>query len=626
MSRVLAGTSRRAYTGLGARLVREDRRDGARFATWAPGAESVSIVGEFNGWDRSANPMTLRGSTGIWEGFVTGAIQGQRYRFAIGAPGLPTFEKADPYGLLCEAAPGTASRLWDLSGFAWGDAGWIGRRARFDHLGHPISIYELHLGSWLAPDPDGRGRSYRELAPRLADYVAELGFTHVELMPLTEHPFTGSWGYQVTGYYAPTNRHGTPQDLMFLVDHLHRNGIGVILDWVPGHFPRDPHGLSRFDGTFLYEYADPRKREHGEWGTDVFDYQKGPVVSFLVSNAVYWLEHYHFDGLRVDAVASMLYLDYARQPGRWMTNRYGGNENTEAVRFLRLLNEAVHDEFPGVLMIAEESTSWPGVTRPTDLGGLGFDLKWDLGWMHDLMNGYLRHPPDARPEAAGQLLIRPRYMHDERYVLPLSHDEVVHEKRSLLEKMPGDDHEKFSNVRLLLGHQHAQPGRPLLFMGGETGQRREWDHDRGIDWEVLEIPAHLGLRRWVRDLNEFTRSEPAMSRLDDDPRGIELVDPDGPSRGILSLLRLGLPPDRVVLIVFNFLDRPRADERIGVPVPGRWVERLNSESAFYAGCNIGNLGGVEAVSIPWQDRPYSIVLTLPPLGMLALVSPSPIEG
>lgn len=621
VERLLEGTSRRAFEGLGARPSCESGRPGARFATWAPAATSVSVVGDFNGWDRLAHPMIPRGRSGIWERFVAGATLNQRYRFAITpSDGSPTFEKADPYGLSSEPAPGTASRLWSLGGFTWGDSDWIDRRSRVDHLGHPISIYEVHLGSWLSPDADGTRRSYRELAPRLADHVAELGFTHVELMPLAEHPFTGSWGYQVTGYYAPTGRYGTPQDLMFLVDHLHYEGIGVILDWVPGHFPRDPHGLARFDGSFLYEYKDPRKREHGEWGTDVFDYQKGPVVSFLVSNAVYWLEYYHFDGLRVDAVASMLYLDYARKPGRWMTNRYGGKENTEAIRFLRLLNEAVHEEFPGVLMIAEESTSWPGVTRPTDLGGLGFDLKWDLGWMHDIVNNYLRLSPENRPGAAAQLSIRNRYMHDERYVLPLSHDEVVHEKGSLVEKMPGNDHQKFSNLRLLMGHQHAQPGRPLLFMGAELGQRREWDHDRGLDWELLEIPAHLGLRRWIQDLNAFSRSEPAMHRLDDDPRGFEWVVPDGPRRGLLGVLRLGLLPDRAVLILFNFLDQPRVDERVGVPAPGRWVERLNSDSTYYGGSNVGNLGGVEAVPIPWQGQPYSIIITLPPLGMLALVS------
>jgi 1,4-alpha-glucan branching enzyme len=597
--------------------------DGARFATWAPEARAVSVVGDFNGWDGTVHPMARRDRGGIWECFVEGASKGQSYRYAISpTDGSPTIEKFDPYGLLAESSPGTSSIVWNLSGFPWGDAEWIERRTRKNHLGGPISIYEVHLGSWLGPGPDGHRQSYRDVAPLLADYVAELGFTHVELMPLAEHPFTGSWGYQVTGYYAPTRRYGTPQDLMFLVDHFHRRGIGVILDWVPGHFPRDPHGLARFDGTFLYEYADPRKREHGEWGTDVFDYQKGPVVSFLVSNALFWLEHYHFDGLRVDAVASMLYLDYARRPGQWMTNRYGGKENTEAIRFLRLLNEAVHSEFPGVVMIAEESTSWPGVTRPTDLGGLGFDLKWDLGWMHDLLNNYLCLAPDERPEAAEQLTIRSRYMHDERCVLPLSHDEMVHGKGSLLEKMPGNDHQKFANVRLLFGHQHAQPGRPLLFMGGELGQRREWNHDRGLDWNLLEMPSHFGLKRWVRDLNVFTRSEPALHDLDDDPRGFEWVDRDGGPRGVMSFLRFGKRPEQVILFVFNLLDRTRIDERVGVPQLSQWAERLNSDSAYYGGSNVGNLGGVKAEAIPWQGQPYSIVLTLPSLAMLALAPAS----
>ncbi|WP_158633609.1 1,4-alpha-glucan branching protein GlgB [Tautonia sociabilis] len=623
VERFLSGNSRRAFEWLGARLSREEGADGARFATWAPSARGVSVVGDFNEWNPAAHPLREREGTGIWEGFVPGIALGQRYQFAIApAGGGPILRKADPYALLAEPSPGTASQLWDLSGFDWGDGPWMLSRSRTDHLGNPLSIYEVHLGSWLPPEPDGSRRSYRELAPRLADTIAELGFTHIELMPLAEHPFTGSWGYQVTGYYAPTSRYGRPQDLMAFVDHFHRRGIGVILDWVPGHFPRDPHGLSRFDGTFLYEYDDPRKREHGEWGTDVFDYQKGPVVSFLISNALFWLEHYHFDGLRVDAVSSMLYLDYARRPGQWATNRYGGRENTEAIRFLRRLNEAVHACFPGVLTIAEESTSWPGVTRPTDRGGLGFDLKWDLGWMHDIVNDYLRLPPERRPSAADQLTIRSRYMFEERYVLPLSHDEVVHGKGSLVGKMPGDDHRRFANVRLLLGHQFAQPGRPLLFMGGEFGQRREWDHDRGLDWELLDLPAHFGLRRWVRDLTAFCRAEPAVFRLQDDPRGFEWVDHQGADRGVISFLRRGPRSRQVVLFVFNFLDEPRVDERVGVPLPGRWAERLNSDSAYYGGGNIGNLGGVQAQEIPWQRQPYSVVLTLPPLAMLVLV-PAP---
>jgi 1,4-alpha-glucan branching enzyme len=595
-----------------------DGVDGVRFAVWAPDAERVSVVGPFNLWDGRRHPMRLRIGTGVWELFVPGIGPGELYKFelrnrATGEVALRT----DPYGRRFERRPATAAVVDAPSGHAWQDAGWLAERARRDWQHAPMSIYEVHLGSWRRGPHGFRG--YRELAPELADHAVAHRFTHVELLPVTEHPHDDSWGYQATGYFAPTSRHGTPDDFRFLVDHLHARGIGVILDWVPGHFPKDEHGLARFDGTAAYEHEDPRQGEHQDWGTLIFNYGRHEVRSFLLSNAVYWLEEYHVDGLRVDAVASMLYLDYSRKPGEWVPNRYGGRENLEAIEFLRQLNLVVEAECPGTAMFAEESTSWPGVTRPVHLGGLGFTYKWNMGWMHDMLD-YTRQDPVYRKWHHDRLTFSMMYAYSEHFVLPLSHDEVVHGKRSLLDKMPGDAWQKHATLRACYGFMFVHPGKKLLFMGGEIGQWREWNHDGELDWAVLSDQRHAGLQRWVRDLHAAYRAEPALWVADADPRGFQWIDCHDHEHSIVSLLRRDAAGESTVIAIVNFTPVPRRGYRIGVPVPGAYREVLNSDAAVYGGSNVGNLGQVQADLTPAHGYEQSLALEVPPLGFLLLKS------
>ena len=590
--------------------------DGASFAVWAPNAERVSVIGDFNGWDARSHPLQPRGGSGIWEGFVPGAGRGAVYKYrVVGREGDFQADKADPFAVHAETPPRTGSVLWDLA-YEWGDGEWMGSRWRRNAGSAPWSIYELHLGSWMrVPEDGGRWLSYRELAPRLADHVERMGFTHVELLPVMEHPFYGSWGYQTTGYFAPTSRYGTPQDLMFLVDHLHQRGIGVILDWVPSHFPTDEHGLGYFDGTHLYEHADPRRGFHPDWGSYIFNYGRHEVQSFLISSALFWLDRYHADGLRVDAVASMIYLDYSRKEGDWVPNAFGGRENLEAVDFLRRLNTEVYAAHPDVQTMAEESTSWPMVSRPTYVGGLGFGAKWDMGWMHDSLR-YFRLDPIHRRYHHNDLTFRGIYMFTENFVLPLSHDEVVYGKGSLLGKMPGDDWRRFANLRLLYGWMLTQPGKKLLFMGGEFGQEREWDHDRSLDWHLTEDPRRRGLLRWVADLNALYRAEPALHALDFDPAGFSWVDANDSEQSIASFLRSA--GGRHVLAVFNFTPLPREGYQVGVPEGGYWRELVSGDATVYGGSGWGNMGGAGARPEAWHGRPWSLRLTLPPLAAVLL--------
>ncbi len=605
------GTHTRLYEKLGAHPTEE----GVWFAVWAPHAESVHVFGDFNGWDPHADGLEPLGDSGIWAGVVRRAGTGHRYKYRIlPQGGGPPLDKADPFAFWCEQPPGNASVVWDLT-YGWQDGAWMQQRGRRNALDAPVSVYEVHLGSWVRGE-GGRLLTYREVAPRLVEAVRELGFTHVEFLPVMEHPFYGSWGYQITGYFAPTSRYGTPQDFMALVDSLHQSGVGVILDWVPSHFATDPHGLAWFDGRALYEHPDPRRGWHPDWGSAIFDYGRPEVCSFLLSSAHFWLDRYHADGLRVDAVASMLYLDYSRREGEWLPNEFGGRENLDAIRFLRRLNESVYRDFPDVQTVAEESTAWPMVSRPTSAGGLGFGLKWDMGWMHDTLR-YLSRDPVHRKFHHHELTFRMLYAFSENFLLPLSHDEVVHGKRSLLEKMPGDDWQKFSTLRLLLGYQYAQPGKKLLFMGGELAQRREWDHEGQLDWHLLQDPRHAGVRRWVQDLNRLYREEPALHELDCDPEGFRWIHPDDREASVLSFLRKGRV-DRWVAVVCNFTPVPRTGYRIGVPRPGRWQEVLNSDAREYGGSGWGNYGGVVATPDGAHGQPYSVELALPPLAVVFL--------
>lgn len=605
------GSHVRAYERLGA----HPTEHGSWFAVWAPNAERVSVIGEFNGWDPDRHPLEPRGSSGIWEGFIPGVRPGALYKYWIRSRhGGYTVDKADPFAFYAETPPGTASVVWDLT-YAWGDGAWMAGRGAHNALEAPIAIYEVHLGSWRRRE-DGGFLAYRELAPQLASYVREMGFTHVEFLPVMEHPYYGSWGYQVTGYFAPTSRYGSPQDFMYLVDVLHQNGIGVILDWVPSHFATDGHGLVFFDGTHLYEHADPRKGWHPDWGSAIFNYGRHEVRSFLLSSALFWFDRYHADGLRVDAVASMLYLDYSRKEGEWVPNEYGGRENLEAIAFLRRFNEEVYRYYPDVQTVAEESTAWPMVSRPTWMGGLGFGFKWDMGWMHDTLT-YLSRDPVYRMYHHDELTFRMLYAFTENFVLPLSHDEVVHGKRSLLEKMPGDEWQKFANLRLLYGYMYGQPGKKLLFMGGEFAQRREWDHDTSLDWHLLSDPRHRGVQRWVQDLNRVYRAEPALHQLDCAPEGFEWVVPDDREQSVLVFLRKDRS-GRMVLVACNFTPVPRSPYRVGVPQPGFWRELLNSDAHTYGGSGWGNYGGVHAQPLPSHGRPYSVDLTLPPLAAVFL--------
>jgi 1,4-alpha-glucan branching enzyme len=609
------GTHHRLYDKLGAHPLVVDGVAGTYFAVWAPDAEHVFLMGEFNGWNKLRHPLRPKETSGIWEGFLPGVTNGASYKYHIVSRHHGyRVDKADPFAFFSEVPPKTASRVWDLS-YTWGDQAWMEERRRRNSLTAPVSIYEVHLGSWRrVPEEGNRPLSYRELAPRLAEYVQALGFTHVEFLPVMEHPFYGSWGYQVTGFYAPTSRYGTPQDLMYLIDVLHQHGIGVFLDWVPAHFPTDEHGLVFFDGTHLYEHADPRKGFHPDWASSIFNYGRDEVRGFLISNALFWLDKYHVDGLRVDAVASILYLDYSRKEGEWVPNYYGGRENLEAIYFLQRMNRDVYRVHPDVQTIAEESTAWPMVSRPTYIGGLGFGLKWDMGWMHDTLR-YLTREPVHRKYHHGELTFRMVYAFNENFVLPLSHDEVVHGKGSLLSKMPGDDWQKFAALRLLYGYMYAQPGKKLLFMGGEIGQRQEWNHDTSLDWHLLQYEPHRGLQRWVQDLNRLYASEPALHELDHNPSGFAWVDCNSSDDSVLSFLRNGQTTDTVLLVVCNFTPVPRYEYHLGVPRAGRWQEVLNSDAHEYGGGGVGNEGGVEATDVPSHGRPYSLFLTLPPLAV-----------
>jgi 1,4-alpha-glucan branching enzyme len=610
------GSHLRLYEKLGAHPGTVGGRQGTHFAVWAPNAARVSVVGDWNGWDRARDPLRVRGTSGIWEGFLPDVGAGARYKYHVASRhGGYRADKADPFAAYAEVPPRTASIVW-VPDHAWEDAAWMAERAGRNALEAPMAIYELHAGSWRrVPEDGGRSLTYRELAEQLPEYVAGMGFTHVELLPIMEHPFYGSWGYQTTGYFAPTSRYGTPEDLMALVDALHRRGIGVILDWVPSHFPTDEHGPGFFDGTHLYEHGDPRQGFHPDWRSFVFNYGRHEVRSFLLSSALHWLDRYHADGLRVDAVASMLYLDYSRRAGEWIPNVHGGRENLEAISFLRRLNEEVYRATPGVQTIAEESTAWPMVSRPTYVGGLGFGLKWDMGWMHDTL-GYMAHDPVHRKHHHGELTFRQLYAFTENFVLPLSHDEVVHGKGSLLGKMPGDEWQKRANLRLLLGYEYLQPGKKLLFMGGELGQGREWNHDTSLDWHLLDDPAHQGIQRWVRDLNTLYRAEPALHERDCDPAGFQWIDPHDAEHSTVAWLRRGSAPD-VILVACNFTPVPRHNHRLGVPWAGTWQEILNGDAPLYGGSGQGNLGWAEATPVRSHGQPYSIVVTLPPLAVVA---------
>jgi 1,4-alpha-glucan branching enzyme len=610
------GSHYRLYEKLGAHPITVDGMEGTYFAVWAPDAKQVSVMGEFNGWDKSSHPLCSKEQSGIWEGFIPGVAKGTIYKYYLVSHRRGyRVEKADPFAFYAETPPKTASIAWDLD-YSWGDRAWIEKRRACNALDAPISVYEVHLGSWQrVPEEGNRYLSYRELAPKLAEYLKQLGFTHVEFLPIMEHPFYGSWGYQLTGYFAPTSRYGTPQDFMYLVDYLHQHDIGVILDWVPSHFPNDEHGLGYFDGTHLYEHGDPRQGIHPDWNSLIFNYGRDEVRSFLFSSALFWLDKYHVDGLRVDAVASMLYLDYGRKEGEWIPNKYGGRENLEATAFLRRFNEVVYQESPGVQTIAEESTAWPMVSRPTYLGGLGFGLKWDMGWMHDTLK-YMTKNPIYRKYHHNNLTFRLIYAFFENFILPLSHDEVVHGKGSLLGKMPGDDWQKFANLRLLFGYMYAQPGKKLLFMGGEFGQWREWAHDESLEWHLLDYPPHSGLKHWVEDLNLFYRKQPALYELDFEQAGFEWIDCNDVEHSVVSLMRKGRSPDDFLVAVCNFTPTTHFNYRIGVPQPGFWRELLNSDASEYGGSGQGNLGEVEAAPISLHSRPYSLTITLPPLAIV----------
>jgi 1,4-alpha-glucan branching enzyme len=607
------GSHFRLYDKLGAHPMEHEGKAGTYFAVWAPDAEKLYVMGDFNGWDKKSHPLHPRGKSGIWEGFIPGVGKGANYKYHI-ASGFHGYrvDKADPFALYSEVPPRTGSIVWDLD-YMWGDGEWMENRQKQNALDAPMTIYEMHLGSWMrVPEEGNRSLTYRELAPRLAEYVRSMGFTHVEFLPVMEHPFYGSWGYQTSGYFTPTSRFGTPQDFMYLIDQLHQNGIGVILDWVPSHFPSDEHCLGYFDGTYLFEHADPRQRIHPDWDSLIFNYDRKEVQSYLLSSALCWLDEYHADGLRVDAVASMLYLDYGRRDGEWIPNRYGGRENLEAIAFLRRFNEEVYKNYPDVQTTAEESTAWPMVSRPLYVGGLGFGMKWDMGWMHDTLD-YMSRDPIHRTYHHSKLTFRMHYAFNENFVLPLSHDEVVYGKGSLLRKMPGDDWQKFANLKLLYGYMYAQPAKKLIFMGGEFGQLDEWYHESSLAWHLLDQPLHKGLQRWVQDLNQMYRNEPALHEQDFDPAGFEWIDCSDALQSTLSMMRKARSTDAVVVVVLNFTPVSRHNYRVGVPIDGFWREALNSDAQDYGGSGQGSLGGVEASPIPFHGRPYSLNITLPPL-------------
>jgi 1,4-alpha-glucan branching enzyme len=613
------GTHERTYEKLGAHLVELNGKKGVHFAVWAPNARQVALIGDFNGWDAGSQPMNS-GNSGIWTLFVPGLEEHAVYKYHIVAQNGESFEKADPYGFAMEQRPKTASVVTNLDSYLWNDRQWVSQRAERQAFDNPISIYEVHLGSWRkAPDKEWGTRylTYRELANELIPYVVEMGFTHIELMPITEHPLDASWGYQVLGFYAPTSRFGTPQDLMYFVDQCHQNNIGVILDWVPAHFPKDGAGLNYFDGTHLYSHADSRQGEHQDWGTLIFNYGRHEVRAFLISNAIFWLDKYHLDGLRVDAVASMLYLDYSREEDQWVPNEYGGRENLAAISFMRTMNEAVHSNFPGVLTIAEESTAWPMVSRPNYMGGLGFSLKWNMGWMHDTLK-YMSKEPIYRKYHQNDMTFSLLYAFNENFVLPLSHDEVVHGKGSLINKMSGDDWQKFANLRAYYGFMWGHPGKKHLFMGGEFAQWQEWNFDTGLEWAALTAPNHQGMQRFVKDLNRLYQDEPALHEDDFESTGFTWIDANDSDNSVFSFMRNAKSGDEFLIIISNCTPVVRYDYRVGVPQPGYYQEILNSDSIHYWGSNAGNEGGVETEVIPFHGYDQSLSLTLPPLATIML--------
>lgn len=606
-----------SYERFGAHMTTVEGVRGVHFAVWAPNALRVSVVGPFNLWDNRVNVMQLHGESGVWETFIPHLSKGMHYKYAVKSrfQGYEV-DKADPYGFYFEVRPTTDTRVWNIDEYGWGDDVWMANRAEHQALNRPMNIYEVHLGSWRRGQ-ENTFLNYRDLAHQLVDYVREMGYTHIELLPVTEHPLDGSWGYQVTGYYAPTSRFGTPDDLMYFVDYCHQNGIGVLLDWVPAHFPRDAHGLGFFDGTHLYEHADPRQGEHQDWGTKIFNFGRNEVRNFLLSNALFWLKKYHIDGLRVDAVASMLYLDYSRQAGQWVPNQYGGRENLEAIDFLRRFNELVHEHAPGAITAAEESTSWPMVTRPAYMGGLGFDYKWNMGWMHDTLS-YIEKDPVFRRYHQNEITFSLIYAFHENFILPFSHDEVVHLKKSMLDKMPGDVWRKYANLRALYTYMIGHPGKKLLFMGGEFGQWGEWSEARSLDWHLLQWNDHRHVQRFVRDLNHFYQREPALYEIDSSWEGFQWIDFTDAEQSILSFLRRANDPAEMLVFVCNFTPVVRNGYRVGLPLGGVYHEVLNSDGIDYGGSGVVNAGPILAEALPWQNCNFSAPLRLPPLGVLVL--------
>lgn len=611
------GSHFRLYDKLGSHLMEADGIKGAHFALWAPNAAVVSVIGSFNGWNPKAGPLRQRSDeSGIWEGFIPAVAKGELYKYhIISKYDNYTVNKSDPFAFYCEVSPKTASIVWEAR-YEWNDKKWMKNRHKYNAPDKPMAVYEVHLGSWKRlKEENNRYMTYREIAAPLAEYVKDMGFTHVELMPIMEHPFDLSWGYQVTGYFAPTSRFGAPEDFMYLVDYLHQKEIGVILDWVPSHFPGDEHALAYFDGTHLYEHADTRKGFHPDWKSYIFNYDRHEVKEFLISSALYWLDKYHADGLRVDAVASMLYLDYSRKEGEWIPNKYGGRENLEAIAFLRQLNEALYGAYPDIQMIAEDSTAWPMVSRPASVGGLGFGMKWNMGWMHDTLY-YFSKDPIHRKHEHNQITFSIWYAFSENFLLPFSHDEVVHGKGSLLHKMPGDDWQKFANLRLLFGYMYGHPGKKLLFMGGEFAQRREWSNYESLEWHLLQYAPHRDAQRWVRDLNYLYKNEPALHKRDFDAQGFEWVDFHDWENSVISFIRRALGANDIILVVCNFTPVPRYNYKVNVPEPGIWRELLNSDAREYGGSGMGNLGGIAAIPSSCPPNRYTMALTLPPLGVL----------
>jgi len=610
------GSHFRLYEKLGTHSVQVNGQNGIYFAVWAPNARQVSVIGDFNNWNKESHPLRSRGKSGIWEGIITEANRGDIYKYHISSKYQKyEVDKADPFAVYTEKPPKTGSVIWNFE-YTWGDQEWMNKRNKYNSLDSPMTTYEVHLGSWRRiPEEGQRSLSYRELAPQLVEHIQRTGFTHVEFLPIMEHPFYGSWGYQTTGYFAPTSRYGKPQDLMFLIDYLHQNDIGVILDWVSSHFPTDEHGLAFFDGTHLFEHADPRKGYHPDWNSYIFNYGRSEIQSFLISSALFWLDKYHADGLRVDAVASMLYLDYSRKKGEWIPNKFGGRENLEAISFLRRLNEEVYKNYPDVQTIAEESTAWPIVSRPTYLGGLGFGLKWDMGWMHDTLE-YISLDPIYRKYHHNNLTFRLLYAFTENFVMPISHDEVVHGKASLLSKMPGDDWQKFANMRLLLGYMYMQPGKKLLFMGTEIGQWSEWNHDASLDWHLLEYENHIQIMTWLKELNQLYRNEPSLHELDCDQHGFEWIDASDALQSIISFIRYSKSTRDILCIICNFTPVTYFNYRVGVPQDVYWEEILNSDSQRFGGSGQGNSILLKTSIVSAHGLPYSLEITIPPLSII----------